>query len=429
MAYQPYAVNGNPRYETQFRNEGCHYSVRGVVEGMDAQWSMFTRAVVVAVSLIVIGLFLYAIKPMISPIIIAALVAYVLNPFVQPVKYYAHLSHKWAVFIVYFVCLMLLIVIPSLLTPMAIREATGVVADLTQIEQQLRQFLNNPIALLGREIHLGQLFSDLVEATTESLTLGAEGALIFIETTSTSLAWLLVILVSVYYFLLDGSRLCQWLVGLAPESEQPYLARLVQEIDIIWKAYLRGTVVLMIIVGVIFILAWVAIGLPGAVALGLLMGVLTVIPDLGPTIAAILAVMVAFFRGSDFLPLSNFWFAVLVFAIYFVLMQIKAIWLRPRIMGRYLHMNEGLIFVAIIGAVVLWGILGGLIIVPLLATFGVIGRYIRSRLLGVSPWPPVVAVHPAELKEDPASQPVGHERARPAVATVTAEPSQAPSSK
>jgi len=396
---------------------------------MDSQWSTFTRAVVAAVSLIVIGLFLYAIQPMISPIIIAALVAYVLNPFVQPVKTYAHLSHKWAVFIVYFVCLMLLIVIPSLLTPMAIRQATGVVADLTEIEQQLQEFLNNPVGLLGREIHLGQLFSDLVEATTESLTLGAEGALIFIETTSTSLAWLLVILVSVYYFMLDGSRLCQWLVGLAPDSEQPYLAKLVQEIDVIWKAYLRGTVVLMIIVGVIFILVWVAIGLPGAVALGLLMGVLTVIPDLGPTIAAILAIMVAFFRGSDYLPISNFWFAVLVFTIYFVLMQIKAIWLRPRIMGRYLHMNEGLIFVAIIGAVVLWGILGGLIIVPLLATFGVIGRYIRCRLLGISPWPPIAVVHPAELKEEAASQPTGHERARPPIVAVVTETSKAPSSK
>lgn len=379
---------------------------------MDAQWSTFTRAVVIAVSLIVIGFFIYAIQPMISPLIIAALLAYVLNPIVQPVKFYLRLSHKWAVFIVYFVCLALLIVIPSSLTPILIREASGFMINLANVEGELRQFLNNPFSLLGREIHLGQLLADLLTVTTESLTPAAEGALAVLETTSTSLAWLLVILVSSYYFLLNGARLCQWLIDLAPESEQLHLSRLVQEIDIIWRAYLRGTVVLMIIVGVIFILAWVAVGLPGAVALGLLTGFLTVIPDLGPAIAAILAVLVAFFQGSDYLPISNFWFAILVFAIYFVLIQIKAIWLRPRIMGRYLHMNEGLIFVAIIGAVVLWGILGGLIIVPVIATFGVIGRYLRCRLLGISPWPAIVSVQPAVVKKTPPPQPaIDDERA------------------
>jgi predicted PurR-regulated permease PerM len=143
----------------------------------------------------------------------------------------------------------------------------------------------------------------------------------------------------------------------------------------------------MLIVGVVFTIVWLILGLPGAVALGILTGVLTVIPEVGPTIAAILAVLVAFFQGSDFLPISNFWFALLVFAVYFVLIQIKAIWLRPRIMGRFLNMNEGLIFVAIIAAAVLWGILGALIIVPLLATFGALGRYVRCRLLRLEPWP------------------------------------------
>jgi hypothetical protein len=82
-------------------------------------------------------------------------------------------------------------------------------------------------------------------------------------------------------------------------------------------------------------------------------------------------------------------------------MQVKAIWLRPRIMGRFLHMNEGLIFVAIIGAVVLWGILGGLIIVPALATLGAVGRYVRFRLMGLSPWPDVLPLPPPPPSPEP----------------------------
>jgi predicted PurR-regulated permease PerM len=324
---------------------------------------------------------------MLEPLIIAILLAYVLNPIVKLMQTRARLPHSWAVPFVYFSCLTLLIVIPSILAPVAVRQLTGLSTYLIQIETELETYLANPIILFNQRIYLGQLLSDLLQMTSESFTPAAEGALAVIESTSTSLAWLLVILVSTYYLLLDGDRLVIWLIRQAPKATQDDVVRLLKEIDVIWRAYLQGTLVLMLIVGLVFTIVWTVVGLPGALALGLLTGVLTVIPDVGPAIAAILAVLVALFRGSDLLPLSNFWFAVLVFAIYFVLIQIKSIWLRPRIMGYFLSMNEGLIFVSIIGAVVLWGILGALLIVPLLATLGVIARYVRCRLLNIDPWP------------------------------------------
>lgn len=354
---------------------------------MERQWSNFTRAAVIGISLILIGWLIYAIRPIINPLIIAALVAYVLHPLVNLVQTRTRVGHKWAVSLVYFSCLILLIVIPSALTPVAIRQIQGLSGSLINIEAQLETALAKPVSIAGHQLHLGQLLADFLKATSESLTPAAEDALAVLETTSISLVWLLVILVSAYYFLLDWEALRSWLVRLAPESAQDDIRRLLHEMGIIWQAYLHGTFVLMLIVALVFTVAWLAIGLPGAIALGLLTGVLTVIPEIGPAIAAMLAVLVAFFQGSDFLPLSNFWFATLVFAIYFVLIQIKSIWLRPRIMGRFLHMNEGLIFVAIIGAAVLWGILGALIIVPVLATIGLISRYVRCRLLYLEPWP------------------------------------------
>jgi predicted PurR-regulated permease PerM len=340
---------------------------------------------------------------MIEPIIIAVLLAYILHPVVKLVLKGTRLPHAWAVAFVYFSCLTLLIVIPSILAPVAVRQATGLSTYLVQIEAELEELLANPIVFLDQEIYLGQLLSNVLELTTESITPGAEGALVVIERTSTSFAWLLVILVSTYYLLLDGERLVDWIVRLVPERTQPDVVRLLKEIDVIWWAYLRGTLVLMLIVAVTFMIVWTAMGLPGALILGLLAGVLTVIPEVGPTFAAILAILVALFQGSDFLPVSNFWFAVLIFAVYFVLIQIKAIWLRPRIMGYFLNMNEGLIFVAIIGAVVLWGILGALLIVPLLATAGSIAHYVRCRLLNLDPWPEDVTYAtspPAELPSD-----------------------------
>ena len=370
---------------------------------MTMQWNNSTRAIVLGLCLIFIIWSIYTIRSILSPIIIAGLMAYTLNPLVNTTQTRTRLSRKWAVSLVYFTSLALLGLVPGLLAPIALRQARGLSDDLHTMKIQVETALANPIMVAGYPLHFGQILADLLEVTSETLTPAALGALVVLETTSLGLLWLLVILVSIYYFLLDWEHLREWFIRLAPERIQSDMRRLLRDLDLIWRAYLHGTFMLMIVVGLVFTLVWAAIGLPGAVFLGLLAGLLTVIPDLGPAIAAGLAVLVAFFRGSEFLPVSNLSFAILVFGLYFVLSQIKAIWLRPRIMKRFLRLNEGLIFVAIIGATVLWGILGALIIVPLLASIGVIGRYLRCRLLHLEPWPDAVAQQSA-----PETYPVGN---------------------
>jgi predicted PurR-regulated permease PerM len=91
-------------------------------------------------------------------------------------------------------------------------------------------------------------------------------------------------------------------------------------------------------------------------------------------------------EGSYYLPLSHFWFAFLVVGIYVVLINLKGIWLRPRIMGRSVHLNEGLVFVAIMAAIVYQGILGALIVIPVIASVVVISRYLRRRILAQPPF-------------------------------------------
>jgi len=71
-----------------------------------------------------------------------------------------------------------------------------------------------------------------------------------------------------------------------------------------------------------------------------------------------------------------------------VLINIKSIWLRPKIMGRSVNLHEGLVFVAIMAAIIFQGILGALIVIPVLASAVVIGRYVRRRLLGQQPFDP-----------------------------------------
>jgi predicted PurR-regulated permease PerM len=360
---------------------------RPVQDDTAAGWSPLTRIVIVIVGLLLAGLFIYMIRPLIGPIIIAALLAYAFNPAVKHLKSRSRMRHNTAVTLVYLLFLVLLIATPGILVPILVGQIRTLSTELAIIEAQLEAYLADPVVIMGRVIYLDQLWHYFLGVATESLTPATEDAIQVLEATSISLVWLILILVCTYYFLLDWKGLRNWLIALAPEKEQRDMQRLLSEIDSTWRAYLRGTLVLMLIMAVVFIIIGLAIGLPGAVALGLLTGLLSMVPELGPAVAGVLSVLVALFEGSNYLPISNFWFAVLVGIIYLVVMQIKSLWLRPVVMGRFMHMNTGLVFVAIIGAAILQGVLAALIILPILATVGIIGYYVRCKLLNLEPWP------------------------------------------
>jgi predicted PurR-regulated permease PerM len=139
----------------------------------------------------------------------------------------------------------------------------------------------------------------------------------------------------------------------------------------------------MLIVGIVFTIVWLIMGIPGALVLGVIAGLFTLVPDVGPFLAVMLAAGVALLEGSTWIPLSNFWVAGLVVATYLVLINLKNFFLRPIIMGRSVHMNEGLVFIVIIVATILEGILGALLVVPVLASLTVIVGYLRRRILGL----------------------------------------------
>ena len=129
-----------------------------------------------------------------------------------------------------------------------------------------------------------------------------------------------------------------------------------------------------------------AVGLRGAIGIGILAGILDIIPSLGPLVAGVIAGLLALILGSSYLNISPILFAVIVVAIFLVIQQVENIWWRPQIMGQTLRIHPGLIFVGVIGALALSGILGALVIIPLMASLGVLGRYIQAKLRDEPPW-------------------------------------------
>jgi len=354
------------------------------------QWSSPVRYLVFGVVFILLAVVLWVIRSILEPLIIAAFIAYLIHPLVNYLTRRTRLSRPAAVNLVYFITLAVLVGTPSTLAPIFFDEFTQVITDVLNIFDQVIVWLLKPHVIPAIPIDFGQLASQLTQFRSTFLSSLPEQALQLLGKTSVGVVWLLVILAAVYYFLAEWPRLRNGFINSFPEIYHPELNGLYQRVRNIWMNYLRGQLLLMLIVGVTFTIAWTVIGIPGAFVLGVVAGFLTLIPDVGPFLAAMLAIGVALLEGSNWgwMPDSTFFVALIALAVYLLLINIKNFWLRPFIMGRIVHMHEALILISIILATILWGILGALLIVPVLASFVVIFDYLRRRILGLPPFPP-----------------------------------------
>jgi predicted PurR-regulated permease PerM len=350
------------------------------------QWSLPLRYIVLGILVVLSALGLWYIRSVLEPLIIAAFVAYLINPGVNMLTRRTKLSRRASVNIVFSFSLLLLVGAPASMT-LFLDEAQRIMRDISNLFDELIVWLVHPYTIAGYPINFGQVANRLVEFRSTLLPKLTENALQLLEQTSMGALWIIVTLVAVYYLLSAWPQLREKFIHSFPDDLTPELEELYSRIRTVWMNYLRGQILLMLIVGVVFTIAWTIIGIPGALALGIVAGFLTLIPDVGPFLAAMLAIGVALLEGSSWIPLSSIWVGVIVLGVYLVLIGIKNFWLRPYIMGRSVHMPEPLVFVFIIMATVLWGILGALLVIPVSASIMVIFDYLRRRVLGMSPFP------------------------------------------
>ena len=354
---------------------------------MTDKWSSRARYFTLVVIVILMALTIWYIRPLFTPLIIAALFAYVLNPIVDFLERKAHLKHKMAVNLTYFLTFAAIISIPATVVPILVGQVQELTSDLSDLPTFVQNLLEQSIVIGGFALSLGSFAIDLADPLSKLVSWVPENTIKLIESTSRNVAWLLVIIITAYHFINDWDEFREWIFRIPPENMQNDLRRLYDQITHIWNIYLRGQIALIAILGVLYALAWSAIGLPGALLLGAMAGLFNIIPEIGPFVTASLAFAIALMEGSAFLDMSNFWFSMLVLGVFMVINYGKNIWLMPRIFGKSLELHDGVIFVAIISAVVINGIIGVIIVVPLLASLMVVGKYLRRRVLGLPPFP------------------------------------------
>jgi len=343
--------------------------------------SSFGRNFILVLAIVLLALAAYLIRGLFGPLIIAALIAYLLKPMVSLLSPRLKLTQQTIATLVYILFASALIITVLLLAPVIIRQAQSLTSAVQEFITRFETSLAEPIVIAGVPIQLDGVYTDLRKSSGQLFSL--DRIFTVIKGATTNIAWILVIFVTSFHLLRDWENLRDWIYGLAPKRFRSDVIQIHSEIKQIWRGYLRGQMLLMLIIGLLSTICAAAIGLPDAILIGLIAGGLDFIPTLGPVVAAAIAALIAWTKGSLFLPISPLWFTVVVVLIFQVIQLIESVWLPPRILGHRMHLHRGVVFVAVISALTLGSILLAFIIVPLIASLGVIGRYIHRGILGV----------------------------------------------
>lgn len=351
-------------------------------------WEQPLKIVFLLLLAALLGFVVWQIREIFTPLIIAGLIAYLFSPLILFLGTRYKLSRKVAANIVFFLAVAIIIILLVSILPFAISELGDVYQNLDASLYQYQTIYSQPIIFLDRPIiNPGDVIKFLRDSISGDIAFQADQAMQLISSTSKGFLWFLVVVVTTYYLMTEWDRLKSWLISLAPDQYESDLWRLYGELRIIWLGYLAGQVRLMAILAILYSVAWALIGLPAAFVIGILAGFLNLVPEVGPALAAAAAILLALVQGSSYLPLSKPVFAVVTAVVYLIINNLKTIYIQPKVLGKSVTMHPGVVFVAIIAALLLEGFLGVLLVVPVLASIFIIAKYIRNKLLGQPAFP------------------------------------------
>jgi predicted PurR-regulated permease PerM len=349
---------------------------------MSKPWSDTLRYwMLTFVILFVFGMMIY-LKAIFTPLAVAAFIAYLINPIANYIDEKTPLSRKAIVNIVYLLVITLFVVIPFKFFPIIVEQVNIFSIELVRIYSVIAEFISTPISVpfLDFTFEPVNLLPSIDEIPFLNVGFLSGELLHIVESITQNALWFLVLLVVIYLLLLDWDKIKKFVLSLIPEAGHDDLRRLYKEIVLVWNGYLRGNIILMGITFILFAIAWTIIGLPFPIILAFMMGLFSIVPDLGAMISATITVIIAFIEGSSTLTMANGWYALLVFVIYFILINVKNLWIRSILFGRSVNMHEGLVFILIILSVLVQGVLGAIIVIPLVATINIIGKYILNKI-------------------------------------------------
>ena len=334
-------------------------------------------------------LLLYALGPVLTPFIAAAILAYALNGGVDYLdqrrfgRLPLPLPRALAVVLVMLVFMaavsaLVLIVIPVLQTEIPLL-LEHIPAFLVRLDQQLAPRL----AAIGIKVKLDG--TGIRGLLTQQFVNGGGGDEIWTTVLSSAriggtrvLGWmatLILIPVALFYLLLDWHKILDRISGAVPRRWVAQSVGMAREVNILLAQYLRGQLLVMLVLAAYYSIGLTIAGFDVALPVGILTGLLVFIPYLGFGIGLVLALIAAMLQFDDWSGL------IAVAVIYGAGQVIEGFFLTPRLVGERIGLNPLAVIFALLAFGQLFGFVGVLLALPASAVLMVAFRHLRHHYL------------------------------------------------
>jgi len=337
-----------------------------------------TNQVVFATIFVVCVFLIFWLLYRLQTVLLLFFVAIVLGTAIRPAVewlYRRGVSRTNGVILVYVLIAGLFTAFLALILPLLAEQTTQLSQNLPEFYVTVRSWLLNSDYRLLRIIsarlptQLGLFLN--TSQTTEQVLDQVTRTILYVNLLIKGVLSTLAIFLLAYYWNQEGQTVIRTMLRLIPSQRKKEFLEFIDHVETKMGAYIRGQVILCSIIGLLAFLAYILIGLPSALALGIFAGAMEIIPVFGPAIGAIPAILVALSIG----PLQAVWVVIAT-----VLIQgSENMYLLPRVMNKSMGVNPIIVLLSMVAFGSVFGVAGVLLALPLAAILQfVINRIVTS---------------------------------------------------
>ncbi len=324
--------------------------------------------VLLAIALIVF--FLYILKPVILPLIIACLLAFLLFPA------YKRLT-GWRVprLLAAGICVLLSVLLFMGIAAILIWQLFGFANDFDLIKTNTAVALNSVVDWIEHTTHYSknEQMAMLQERFNQSISNFTGYAFSAVNTIMTTLVS--ATLVAIYTFLLlIYNQKFNRILGLIVKNKEKLEAskEVITAISKVGKQFLKGTLMDVLIISALASIGFLIIGLKQAIFLGILLAVLNIIPYVGATLGAVIPLLVGIVYNNDWR------IGLAAVAVCIAVQFIDNNFVMPKVVGSSVSINPLFSTLALIIGFMLWGVTGMILSIPLMGIFKVVCDHVEE---------------------------------------------------
>lgn len=331
------------------------------------------RIIILGTLILAFSYFFILLFPITTPFFIAFLLAYLLDPLVDLLEKKG-INRTWGILIIYLTLIAFITATLFYGLPRVIFELNKFADTIPAYTKQVQDFIKTFQKNYSR-VNIPESIRIIIDDTIKEaenyliqiFRSVAQGFLNFF----TKIFDIILAPILAFYLLKDFDNIKSWFISLIPSGYQKELITLGQQMDKVLKSFLRGHLIVALLVGILTAVGLHLVGMEFAIVLGLVAGVFNIIPYFGPLFGIIPAVALALLQSKKT--------ALYVFLIMVGIQQIEGNIISPKILSKSVGLHPLLIILALLAGGQLLGILGMILAVPLTGILKVLLSYIIKK--------------------------------------------------